>query len=85
MGDATGRGEMVTVVMHVDVLPHASAAVQVIVEMPVLNTPLASFPVPFLIVAPVIWNVIVIVPVQLSDTPVNVGIVYVLPDTSQNV
>ena len=45
---------MTIVVAQVDVLPHASAAVQVIVEVPTLNVPLAFVPVPLLVVAPVI-------------------------------
>jgi hypothetical protein len=50
-----GDGLIVTVVVQVEVLPHASVTVQVIVEMPGLNTPLASVPVPLLVVAPVTW------------------------------
>jgi hypothetical protein len=47
-----GNGLMVTVVEQVEVLPHASVAVHVIVETPGLNAPLASVP-PLLVVAPV--------------------------------
>jgi hypothetical protein len=57
---------MVTVVVQVIVL-QPLVAVHVIVETPGLNIPLASFPVPFLIVVPVTWKVIVRVPLQLSD------------------
>ena len=49
-----GFGLIVTVVVQVAVLPHASVTVHVIVDTPTLNTPLASFPVPLLVVAPVI-------------------------------
>ena len=45
----------VTVVIQVEMLPQASSTVHVIVETPALNLPLASFPVPFLSVVPVIW------------------------------
>ena len=48
-----GNGLIVTVVVQVEVLPHASVTVHVIVETPVLNIPLASVPVPLLVVAPV--------------------------------
>jgi len=46
---------MVTVVEQVDVLPQASVTVHVIFEMPRLNIPPASVPVPLLVVAPVTW------------------------------
>ena len=46
---------IVTVVVQVEILPHASVTVHVIVETPILNNPLASFPVPLLVVAPVTW------------------------------
>ena len=46
---------IVTLVMQFEILPHASSTVHVIVETPALNLPLASFPVPSLSVAPVIW------------------------------
>ena len=70
-----GSGLMVTVVVQVEVFPHASVTVHVIVETPGINTPLASFPVPLLVVAPVIWNVIFKgPPLQLPDAT-NVGIV----------
>ena len=49
-----GNGLMVIVVEQADVLPHASVTVHVIVETPALNVPLASLPVPLLVVAPVI-------------------------------
>jgi len=48
-----GLGLMVTVVVQLEALPHASVTVHVIVEMPTLNDPLALFPVPLLVVAPV--------------------------------
>ena len=48
-----GNGLMVTVVVQVETLPHASVTVHVIVETPTLNVPLASVPVPLLVVAPV--------------------------------
>ena len=70
-----GSGLMVTDVVQVEVLPHASVTVHVIVETPGLNTPLASGPVPLLVVAPVISNVIFKgPPLQLPDET-NVGIV----------
>lgn len=47
-------------------LPHPSVAVHVIVDIPTLNTPLALFPAPLLVVAPVIWYVIFMAPLQLS-------------------
>jgi len=50
-----GNGLMVTTVVQVEVLPHASVTVQVIVDAPTLNVPLASVPVPLLVVAPVTW------------------------------
>ena len=49
-----GNGLMVTVVEQVEILPHASVTVHVIVETPTLNVPLASVPEPLLVVAPVI-------------------------------
>ena len=63
----------VTVVVH-EIVLHLLAAVHVIIETPRLNIPLALFPKPFLIVVPVIWKVVVIVPLQLSDS-VGTGIV----------
>ena len=48
-----GSGLIVTVVVQVEVLPHASVTVHVIVETPILNVPLASVPVPLRVVAPV--------------------------------
>ena len=45
----------VTNVVQAEVLPHASITVHVIVETPGLNRPLASFPEPLLVVAPVTW------------------------------
>lgn len=48
-----GKGLTVTNVVQVEVLPHASVTDHVIVEMPTLNVPLASVPVPLLVVAPV--------------------------------
>jgi hypothetical protein len=42
------------VVEQVDVLPHASDTVHVIVDVPTLNVPLAFVPVPLLVVEPVI-------------------------------
>ena len=48
-----GSGLIVTVVVQVETLPHASVTVHVIVETPTLNVPLASVPEPFLVVAPV--------------------------------
>ena len=50
-----GNGLTVTCVIQVEVLPHAFVTVHVIDETPTLNSPLASFPVPLLVVAPVIW------------------------------
>jgi hypothetical protein len=41
-------------VAHVEVLPHASAAVHVIVEVPTLNVPFPFVPLPLRVVAPVI-------------------------------
>ena len=53
IGVVTGFGLMVTVVVQVETLPHTSVTLHVIVEMPTLKTPLASAPVPLLVVAPV--------------------------------
>jgi hypothetical protein len=50
-----GNGLMVTTVVQVEILPHASVTVHVIVDAPTLNVPLASVPVPLLVVAPVTW------------------------------
>ena len=70
-----GNGLMFTSVVQVETVPHASVTVHVIVETPGLNTPLASVPVPLLVVAPVIPNVIFKgPPLQLPDET-NVGIV----------
>ena len=69
-----GNGLMVTSVVQVETLPHASVTVHVIVETPTLNVPLASVPVPLLVVPPVIWKVIVKALLQLSDA-LTVGIV----------
>ena len=44
---------IVIVVVQLDTL-HPSEIVQVIVEVPMANAPLASFPLPLLLVAPVI-------------------------------
>jgi hypothetical protein len=44
----------VTVVEQFEILLQPSVTVHVIVETPTLNFPLASVPVPFLVVAPVI-------------------------------
>ena len=70
-----GNGLMVTAVVQVETLPHASVTVHVIVEAPTLNVPLASVPVPLLVVAPVIWKATFKgPPLQLPDAT-NVGIV----------
>ena len=61
-----GNGLIVTVVVQVEILPHASVTVHVIVETPTSNTPLASGPVPLLVVAPVTWYVMVKLLLQLS-------------------
>ena len=53
IGVVTGFGLMVTVVVQVETLPHASVTLHVIVETPTLKAPLASVPVPLLVVAPV--------------------------------
>ena len=45
---------IVMVVLHVAILLQASVTVHVIVEVPILKEPLASAPVPLLVVAPVI-------------------------------
>ena len=50
-----GFGLIVTDVVQVEVLPQSSVTVHVIVETPTLKAPLALFPVPLLVVAPVIW------------------------------
>ena len=50
-----GNGLMVITVVQVETLPHASVTVHVIVEAPTLNVPLASVPVPLLVVTPVTW------------------------------
>jgi hypothetical protein len=47
-------GLTVMVVLHV-VLEQPFDTVHVMVDMPMLNEPLASLPAPFLVVAPVIW------------------------------
>ena len=65
---------MVIVVLHVATLLHASVTVQVIVDVPKLNDPLASAPVPLLEVAPVTVYVIVNVALQLSTAVIG-GIV----------
>ena len=67
-------GLTVTFVVQVAELPHASVTVQFIVDIPTLKLPLASLPEPLLFVAPVIWYVMVVDPLQLSDA-INVGIV----------
>ena len=46
--------------------------------------PLTVFPVPFSVVAPVIWYVISSVPAQLSEAVIP-GIVYVFDATLQNI
>jgi hypothetical protein len=55
IGVVTGNGLIVTTVVHLEILPHASVTVHVIVETPTLNVPLASVPVPLLVVVPVTW------------------------------
>jgi len=50
LSDKVGFALTTTVVAHVAVLPHASIAVHVTVEVPTLNVPLASLPVPLLLV-----------------------------------
>lgn len=55
IGVVTGFGLIVTTVEQVETLPQASVTVHVIVDTPTLNVPLASFPEPLLVVAPVIW------------------------------
>ena len=70
--------------MQVEILPHASVTVHVIVDTPVLNNPLALVPEPLRVVTPVTLYVIVGVPVQLS-VATNTGIVCMLPVTWQNV
>ena len=49
-----GLGFIVTVVVQLELLPQASVTVHVMVDTPTPNDPLASFPVPLLVVAPVI-------------------------------
>ena len=73
----------VTLVMQVEILPHASSTDHVIVDTPALNLPLASFPEPSLVVVPVIWKRTVKDPPQLSEA-FNKGISYLLFGTSQN-
>jgi hypothetical protein len=48
-----GGGVIITVVEQLTVLLHASETVQLIVEVPILNKPLAFPPDPLLVVAPV--------------------------------
>lgn len=66
---STGSALIFTVVAQVEILPHASVTVHVMVDMPALNVPMASVPVPLLVVAPVIAKAMVKLPaaVQLSD------------------
>jgi hypothetical protein len=61
-----GFAIIITSVLHVLLFPHASTTVQVMVDVPTLKEPLASTPVPFLVVAPVITYVMVRAPLQLS-------------------
>ena len=73
---AVGKVVILTFVAHVDIFPHPSFTVQVIMDKPGLNNPLASLPEPLRVVAPVTWNDIFKagVAVQLS-VAVNTGIV----------
>ena len=48
-----GVAFMVTVIAQVATLPHASVAVHFTVDKPTLNVPLASCPLPLLVVVPV--------------------------------
>src|SRR5436190_2014851 len=57
-----GKAFTVTVIEQLDEFPQASITVQVMVDTPELNWPLASFPEPFLMVTPVILNVVVKAP-----------------------
>jgi hypothetical protein len=79
---AVVRASTVTVVMQVVKFPHSSSTVQVIVDTPGSNFPLASFPVPVLSVTPVIWKVMVKISLQLSVAS-SEGIVYLSLGTSQ--
>jgi hypothetical protein len=49
-----GFGLIVTSVVQTLLFPHSSTTVHTIVDTPVLKIPLASSPVPFRVVAPVI-------------------------------
>jgi hypothetical protein len=52
-----GFGLIITVVLQVETLPHASVTVHVMIEVPILNAPLASVALLFVLVlsvAPVI-------------------------------
>ena len=60
------------VVKHV-VVPQSFVMVHVIMEVPVLKAPLASFPMPFLVVAPATWKEISKLPTQLLEA-INAGI-----------
>jgi hypothetical protein len=62
-----GLGLIVITVVHVDELPQLFVTDQVIVEIPMLKIPLASLPVPVLIVLPDIEYEIEYEPPQLSD------------------
>jgi hypothetical protein len=75
---------MVTDVEQVDIFPHPSLTVQVIVETPKLNVPLASIPVPLRLVAPVTWYEIIKAPkAEQLSAATKVGIVKFGPAFSQ--
>ena len=57
---------IVTLTLHVEVLPQASVAVHVIIERPALKLPLALPPDPLRVVAPLTVYARVTVPAQLS-------------------
>ena len=62
----TGLDVTFTVAAQVELL-QPLLTVQVIVEIPGLNNPLASFPDPVLVVAPVIWKLIAKLALQVVD------------------
>jgi hypothetical protein len=78
-----GVAVIVTVVIHVAILPQVFVVVQVMVDTPGLNIPLASGPFPLLVVAPVMEKLKLITPPQLleADAPL---ILYTPEVFSQN-
>lgn len=63
--DNSGVGVIVTVVWQLAVFPHVLEVTQVMVDTPGLKIPLASLPVPVLVVAPVMLKLTFTEPPQL--------------------